>query len=411
MSIDLNKPGGLQQLVGKASSLTGGVATVLQQLTGAIGNTWDIDESSYGHDGNQILFHVFKTPTDDFDAAIGQVQDNGGHRKVPIVFPYVDGQSTDDLGRMGESFDFDILIFGPNYKNQYVDIISEFDDPRPGTLIHPIRGAITVAPESWIVTHASDKKQAVALKVRFLEHSFSVDYSTIPIVNNVPSALTSAIDFIGKIASAITFVQFLAFIGPNTKNLVSSLLGSYGEDYSSVLGTLNQTFNSDGSVTIPGLAPVVPGQSATLFNVATTFSDVFTGTTTLTGSQTNQSQELTAALATQQAIDVVKAIRISLESSLEQIEATELGQGTLIFYDVLLMLKQSAIAMQNVLELGIQTSKNTVVSYVTPRDMSVREVCFANGLPPDNSYDVEVLNPDLLSLNLIVKGTVIQVPV
>lgn len=414
MSINLNAPGGLQKLTGgvtQAGGILGGVSTLLQQLTGAIGNTWDIDEGSYGHDGDQILFHVFKTPTDDFQAAVAQIQDNGGHRKVPIVFPYVDGQSTDDLGRIGESFDVDILLFGPNYKNQYQDLLIALDDPRPGILVHPVRGQITVAAETWVVTHASDKKQAVALRVRFIEHSFSVDYSNIPIANNIPSALTSAIGFIGKISAAITAVQSIEFVFNNTKTLVTALLGGYGGQYVTALSQLNRTFNPVGAAFIPGLAPVVAGQSNQVFNVATTFTDVFSGTSTLTGSQSTESQNLTAALATQQAIDMVKTTRVFLESAIEQIEATEFGQGTLIFYDTILMLKQSAVALQEVLELGIQTSNNTIITYVTPRDMSVREVCFANGLSPDNSYDVEVLNPDLDSMNLMFKGTIVQVPV
>jgi hypothetical protein len=260
------------------------------------------------------------------------------------------------------------------------------------------------------VTHGSDKKQAVALRVRFLEHSFSVDYSTAPIAKSVSSALTSAISFIGKIASAITAVQSVAFIASNTRNLVTALMSDYQAGYVNVLGQLNQTFNPDSSLSIPGLNPVVPGQSAETFNVATSFTDVFSGTGALTQAQSGQSQQLTAALATEQAIDNVTALRNSLESDIEQIEATEGGQGALIFYDQILVLKQSAQSMDDVLQLGIQTSSNIIVNYTTPRDMSVREVCFANGLTPDNSYDIEVLNPNLLSMNLIPKGTTVQVP-
>jgi prophage DNA circulation protein len=411
MSINLNKPGGLEKLTGKVTTGVAGASTLLQQISGAIGNTWDIDEGSYGHDGDQILFHIFKTPTDDFDAALPQIQDTGGHRKVPIVFPYVAGQSTDDLGRKGEIFDIDVLIFGPNYKQQYVDLLRELDDPRPGILVHPVRGQITVAAEDWIVTHASDKKQAVTLKIKFIEHNFSVDYSQIDVADNVPSALTSAVSFLGKISQAIAAVQSIEFVISNTKNLVTALLGGYQGQYTAALIQLNKTFNPNKSAAIPGLAPTVSGQSQTLFNVATNFNDVFVGTSTVNNAQSTQTQELTAALATQQAIDVVSATRIGLESDIEQIEATESGDGTLIFYDIILMLKESAVAMQLVLELGIQTSNNTVITYRTPRDMSVREVCFANGLTPDHSYDVEVLNPDLLSMNLIEKGTIVKVPV
>jgi len=142
--------------------------------------------------------------------------------------------------------------------------------------------------------------------------------------------------------------------------------------------------------------------------VASSPNNAFSGTGSVNASQ--GSSQLTAALASQQAVDMVSALRTTLESSIEQIEASENGQGALIYFDQILLLKQSANSMQSVLELGLQTSSNTVITYKTPRDMSVREVCFANGLTPDNSYDIEVLNPDLLSLNLIPMGTIVQVP-
>lgn len=409
MSLDLNTQSGFNALTGGV----GAASTLLQQLSGAIGSSWDIQESSYGHDGKQVLFHIFKTSAN-YSAAVDNVQDTGGHRKVPIVFPYQDGQSTDDLGREGEVFDFNILIHGPNYKAQYKLLLAEFNKPTPGKLVHPVRGAITVAANHWTTMHSSTQKQAVTLRVRFIEHSFSVDYSTTPISKNVPSALTAAIGIIAKISSAITAVQSVEFVLANTKTLVASLLTGYLNSFNNSLSALNQTFNSSdvvngsGGSLIPGLAPTVPGQDPTLFSVASSPTNAFAGTQSTVTSQ--GSQQLTAALASQQAIDNVSALRTSLEAAIVKIENSEDGQGSLIFYDEILLLKQSAIALQEVLELGLQTSKNAIVTYQTPRDMSVRELCFANGLTPDNSYDVEVLNPNLLSLNLIPKGTVVQVP-
>lgn len=403
MSLNLNTSAGFNALVGA----TGGLSTLLTSLTGATAQAWDIQEGSYGHDGNQLLFHVFKSSAD-FSAAVDQIQDTGGRRKVPIIFPYGDGQSTDDLGRKGEVFDINILIHGPNYKAQYQRLLQEFDDPRPGTLVHPVRGQVTVAAEDWIVTHASDKRQAVVMRVRFIEHSFSVDYSNIPVAENVPSALTRAVGFIAAISGVISTVQSVAFVLSNTRNLVQALLGSYLDGYTDVLSQLNRTFNEDGSSQIPGLQPTVPGQDPTVFGVADSPSNAFAGADSVNSAQ--GTQELTAALASQQAVDAVSALRLQLDRAIQDIEATEDGQGSLIFSDAILTLKESAIAMQDVLELGLQSSKNRIVSYTTPRDMSAREVCFANGLSPDSSYDIEVLNPELLSINLIPKGTLVQVP-
>lgn len=400
MSFNLNTQSGLDALASASSALT--------SLAGAISKEWDIDEGSYGHDGNQILFHVFKTATDNFDAAVDQVQDTAGRRKIPLIFPYTDGQSTDDIGRNGEMFDINVLIFGTKYKNQYKALLKELNDPRPGNLIHPVRGKITVAAADWVTTHSSDKKQAVALRIRFIEHSFSVSFSSIPDSKDVSSALTSAIAFIASIANAVTLVQSIGFIAANTINLVSALLGKNGSDYADTLSKLNQTFNPNTQGLIPGLSPTVAGQDPTLFNVAGSPGSTFAGTQSVQTAQA--SQQLTSALAAQQAIDTVAALRTSIASSITQIAATEAGQGSLIFYDQILLLKQSIVSITNVLNLGLQSSNNQIINYMTPRDMSVREVCFANGLRPDSSYDVEILNPGLLSMNMIPKGTLVQVP-
>lgn len=401
MNFDLNTAAGF-------SAITGGVGSLLTSLTGAIQQNWDIDESSYGHpaDSTKILFHVFKTSTD-FNAAVDQVQDTEGRRKVPIVFPYVDGQSTDDLGRKGEVFDFNVLIFGPNYKAQYQKLLLELNKPEPGTLIHPVRGPITVVAEDWTVTHASGAKQAVALKIRFIEHSFSVSFTQIPIKKNISSALTDALGFVSKIDGIINKAQALVFVALGTKALVTSVIQGYVALYQSLLGSMNQAFNG-GSASIPAFQPTVAGQDPTLFSVASVPGDVFTGTGAL--QQQQAVQALTAAQASQQAITQMKALRTTLSSQIAQIEATEGGQGALIFHDDILTLKQSAEALQTVLEVGLKTSSHQIVSYMTPRDMSAREVAFANGLTPDSAIDIETLNPGLLSLNLIPQGTVVKVP-
>ena len=399
MGLDLNTLPGLNAL--------SGVSSVLTSLTGAIAEQWDIDEGSYGHDGAQVLFHVFKSAVD-FNAAIDQVQDSAGRRKIALIFPYTDGQSTDDIGRDGEVFDVNVLIHGPNYRSQYRKLLKELNDPRPGTLIHPVRGKITVAAKDWVTTHSSDKKQAAAMRLRFIEHNFSVSYSDADSSKNVPSALTSAIAFIALIANEVTNAQSVAFVAANTRNLVAALLGSFGGDYAATLAALNQTFNPGNQALIPGLSPTVPGQDPTVFGVASAPNNAFAGTAAVQTAQS--SQQLTAALAAQQAVDNVSALRTQAAAAIAQIASSELGQGSLIFYDTILILKQSIVSVTNVLTLGLQSSSNRIVNYTTPRDMSVREVCFANGLKPDSSYDVEVLNPSLLSLNLIPKGTLVLVP-
>src|SRR5690606_86516 len=69
---------------------------------------WDIQEASY----NGVKFHVFELSTIfngvkkvNWNGGLSNVTDQSGRRKVIFKYPYVDGQTTDDLGREGETFD------------------------------------------------------------------------------------------------------------------------------------------------------------------------------------------------------------------------------------------------------------------------------------------------------------------
>ncbi len=71
---------------------------------------WLLTEGSYkggGKDGQRVVFHVM-TSVLDYNGAVARVVDKGGRRKAKIGFPYVDGQTTDDLGRKAENFEVDI---------------------------------------------------------------------------------------------------------------------------------------------------------------------------------------------------------------------------------------------------------------------------------------------------------------
>ncbi len=379
MGFDLNTPGGFAALTGGLGDLNagvGGAAAILNSFAGGIAQNWDIVESSYGHTSPgspkkdvQIKFHIFNTAAD-FNAAVDQVQDTGGRRKIPIIFPYREGQSTDDLGGMGESFDFNVLIFGPNYKAQYKKLLLEMNKPEPGVLIHPVRGPINAVAESWLVTHSCDKRQAVALRIRFIQHTFNVTYANIPDTKNVFSVLTAAIGFLAEISAIINKVESVLFVVANTRALVKAVLEGYFNSYTYTLSNLNQTFNPGTSASlpgiIPGLNPTVPGQDPNVFGVVTNPSpenaNAFAGTGSTVASQaTGSSQQLSAAVASQQAVALVIALREQLQTGIEEIQATEGGEGALIFYDDILTLKQSSIAIQNVLEAGLQSSKNKII--------------------------------------------------
>ena len=116
------------------------LGSVSQLIDGRDPGLWDLLEGSY----NGVLFHVFRSKVD-WQGALSQIQDAGGRRKVKYQYPYRDGQTTDDLGRKPGSFTMEIVIHGLRYMRGLAALEREFDKPTPGTLIHPIRGQMTVA--------------------------------------------------------------------------------------------------------------------------------------------------------------------------------------------------------------------------------------------------------------------------
>ena len=396
MGLDLGNPTDF------AKATLSGVSSLLNTLTGLNKSDWIIEESAYGHtESDLVIFHVFKS-TKDYNGAVGQVQDNISRRVVPFEFPYVDGQTTSDLGRNGESFDFDILIFGPNYYAAYIALLQEFNDPRPGTLIHPIRGRMTAKFKDATITHKSDARQAVTIRARFVEHSFEVSFKAAS--PTTKSALADAVGFIGKINQVITKIDSNLNVLASIRNQIKALLGDYSTGYTAALVAMNTTFNGGSSSDIPGLLPNNPA-AGTAFPSASDPNDPFSG---LTPEQIQSQQS--PALASLQAIDRVKVVRLQAAAAVASMSAANSGEGALIFYDDSLVVKQSVLSMQKVLELGLQSSNATIKKYRVPHVMGLREVCFANGLAVDRAFELEQLNPSILSANLIPKGTILEVP-
>ena len=87
------------------------------------------------------------------------------------------------------------------------------------------------------------------------------------------------------------------------------------------------------------------------------------------------------------------------------------GQGALLLFDNINDLRETANDMQDAFDAGKQTSQASVAKYVTPHDMSIREVAFAIGLSPDDGIQIMYMNPELDSANLIPKGTTLQVAI
>lgn len=379
-------------------------------LDGRDPNQWDLLEGSY----NGVIFHVFKSKIN-WQGALSKLQDNAGRRKVKYQFPYRDGQTTDDLGRKPNSFQMEILLFGNRYKDGFGQLLREFEKPTPGTLIHPIRGRMTVAVDDVQISYSSDQRKAVALNVTFIEHNFSVGDLTQLKDNSVKSRLAEALESFKKLDAIINNIENATLFARGVKNLLQSLVSAYKDETGVILTALNVTFNlaanSGSSVDIPSLLPTNQGGTRSAdgtvtddnFVVVRSVSDPFNSIPVelLTGTTAQ-------AVAVQQLKKQIEAMRLSAANILSQISA---NGGDLVLFDDVLNLRQTVILIQDAFEAGATSSKAAVVDYVTPRVMSLREVAFANGVDVNRVQELDILNPSLLSTNYIDAGVLLKVPV
>lgn len=401
------------------SNAISGTTGVLLDFAGKDPALWDIVEGSFLSDASKkagkqpVIFHVFVSKVA-YGGAVARISDKGGRRKVKYSYPYLDGQTTDDLGRKPGGYDFDILLYGARYKEGLNALIAEVDVPGPGTLRHPVRGDIRCVMEDYELLHQSDTKKAVSIRLMLIEHNFTIGKISEQFkpVKDVKSTLSNALAALKTISAVIDKVSSYQLFAQSFIRQINGLLSSYQNIFGGLLQSFNITFNAGSSTDLPSLLPVneggngvAPGQAGIFPTAATpgTGSDAFTGINLPTSTTPT-------SVAAQQAIDQVNAARAQCETIIELLSSGAGGQGALDFYDQILSLKVGAIALQEALEAGIQSSNAIVVPYTTPRLMSIREVAFATGLTPDDSDQLEQLNPGILSYNFIPQGTVVLVP-
>jgi hypothetical protein len=391
-----------------ARSTMSDVRGIIEQFAGRDPNLWDLEEGSY----NGILFHVFKSSSE-YQGELASVTDTGGRRKVKYMFPYQDGQTTDDLGRRPEQFDADILIHGDRYTVGLQSLLQELNKPTPGVLVHPIRGQLQVVPQDWTLTHQSDSRKAVIIKVTFIEHNFTIGDVRISKDKSVKGFLNKALDAFAAIDRVLARVQAATQFVFSVRQSVVQALANYKNGYAQVLGRMNTTFNGGNSADIPGLLPVnqggllnPDGSNSSPFFPSLQTEDKFNAVPL-----SSLQNEVPATIAANDITKQVNALRADLADTINDMKAMGGGVGSLEFHDEILDLKQTAVDLQRTLEAGVASSQALVIDYTVPRVMSIREIAFANGLSPNRSGEIDLLNPALLSVNFIPEGTLVRVPI
>lgn len=400
----------------------GPAAQLLAEISGRNPAEWDITECSFisnftiqDHPGAEaVRFLTFDDAQAPYKAGMPSLSDKGGRRKVYYRFPYRDGQTSDDMGRKGESFSLNVIFYGDDYKKGLKALLAECDQPSVGILQHPVRGRIVVGFDDYELVHQYSERKAVTARLMFTENTFTIDSIADKAPNDISSvktALVAAVAAIRTVDTIINKVRSTIFATNEIRKRIEASLTSYKNGYFLGLQRINVTFNNNGSADLPMLVPVndggIAGPTGTIrrdtYTVALSLNDPFRGLP----DQYNQPLPVT----TQQAIDMVAGLRVQANDNIVLLKTSlKDGSGPLEFYNEILQIIQTAIAMQSTLESGIASSKQQIAQYVTKRLMTVREVAFDIGIGANRSIEIEILNPALLSVNFIERGTSLQVP-
>lgn len=448
--------GGALKALGAVQGVVSGAASIAA-FFGRDAAEWDVMEATFHNPNfeNLVVFHIFESKAEgNYKGALSKIQDSGGRRKIKIIYPYVDGQSTDDLGRVGETFDLDCVFFGHDYKTLMSNLFDQLQDPVPGVLFHPIRGQVTCALERHEIIHDNAQRQSASVKLTLIEHSFDPGFNVLSTLNTLPSALSALFKAFQNMSLLLTKLSAIVLFSRGLTLKISQLVQDYQNQYVNAAASINRVFNKTGQADFPGLLPVNQG-GLTLSNATSTSTAQSAANANLVISDRYRTgispddpfatvpvalldNTTVQALAALQVAKQVNASRVAVDSIINALKqlapvlsGTQLASssglkldangnlifsgvddaGALEFQDEILNLKQSAIDLQTALEVGIASSKTRIVTYTTPRTMTIREVAFANNVSLDRVVDIDLLNPALESVNFIAEGTAVKVPV
>lgn len=412
---DFNKVGDFQK------ATFSGPATLLQQFSGNTSTPWDLEQATF----RDVVFHTI-VGSAPYQASVPTVQDTGGRRKAKYLFPYVDGQTTDDLGRTPQTFNFTVVFHGDSYLTGFKLFKKAIDDPTPGLLKHPTMGQSQCVVEDYTIVHQHNARKSLEMRITFTEHNFNVavldkqDFTQ----STLKAALTRAIQLFNLIERATLAITGAINFSNAVKATLNNLLGDINSNSAIALANINATYNANGSsVDIPGIVPVSQGGTLQTTTINTNTGQQTTATTVAVVTNiTSPSDPFSnipldqissiglAALATETIENQINSIRAQINLFISILIAQGDANAELDLYQTLLDIRAIAILLQQALEAGVASSNAFLIEYVTPRVMSVREVAFVNGIDPDRSIEIELLNKSLQSFNYIDAGTSVQVP-
>lgn len=386
---------------------------------------WNLSRGVYtqknGPSSKSIIFFYESSKGEDPSkrSAIDTITDTGGRRLAVYEYAYRDGQRLADLGRKGETFTFNIKFHGSNYQQKFQEFLDVVvNSNQQGTLLHPIRGSITVRFRDWEYNHRYDEFNTVNIKAIFTEDNTDALTATNVPAASQDSALRSALQTLTNLQAAIQ--QSIFNVGallllPNAiVNSMQQRLASITGQFSTLLGALAATFSSDAQLqSLVAQGSQVTGGVSNLTSGSTQDADLppvfqvgFDPTTQASINAQIQAYISANQITPQQAVFQANQVRASITAAINDARANLGNSG----YDIEVQYRGMAVAVQAATEAAISTAQNQVKLYTVPHAMSLRMVAFLNGRSPDDGNLIEALNPYLASINYVAQGTQLVVP-
>ncbi len=129
-----------------------------------------------------------------------------GRRTAVHEYPLRDVPFVEDLGRKGRAFTLEAYVIGTNYMVARDALIAVLEQPGAGELVHPYRGALTVALISPAhITESADEGGMARFSLSFIETADAAQPSVQP---DTPALVAAAADAANTATSADAAAQF-----------------------------------------------------------------------------------------------------------------------------------------------------------------------------------------------------------
>lgn len=368
---------------------------------------------------------------------LSDVNDKGGRRIARYKYPYKDGQALSDLGRMAESFTFNLKFGGLQYQTRFNDFITNVAKYNgDAQLVHPIRGIIPVKFVDWNFVHTNDEWNFVTIKAVFEEDNSVIlkqinkgggqQQASVSIDQSIRNGLSKLSTYQAAVQSAISDATAILKLPGAIQSALKQRLSSITGAIAGFQAQLAATFSSNSSLNRVNAQAAQVGSnilninSGTVNNTTTSNNNGTATTSTLppvfqSGFDPTTDSLISSQLSsfinanqvtTQQAVFTANQIRSTISTAISEAE-TNLG---IYSFDTIYAYRQMAVMVQEITESCVSSVTPEIVNYTLPVPMSLRQIAFANNLDPDRGNDIEALNPYIQSVNRVEAGTVVLVP-